>query len=219
MKWRVVGWASYDDDIEQGTVTWAVQNAIVDEVKKCGYVFSGGAHQEGYNCAPVMNDGKIRRFSQRGWGGVMAEAHGYNGPMDYAKFAFDTNMNRDNEIRPQHSFDETNFKKAKNLTECFELEVSDGVLADANNGSIRIADLPELRYLDAKDKLILKAGDVTEEFSVVDVEREPDLTRDELIELNMAMRDYNNRERMKKAEEELAAAPIAIVIKLKKITK
>ena len=218
MKWRVVGWATYDDRIEEGEESWATNNVIVDEIKKQGYLFSGWAHQEGYCCAPVLNDGKIRRFTQRGWGSIMAEAHGYTGPMDYSKFAF--SMGSEKEIRPQNSFDKANFKKEKNLNESFEVEVTDGVLADANNnGVVKLKDLPELRYLDKGDMLILRVGDEIKEFLVVDVDRDKDLTRDELIEYNMAMRDYNNRERMRKAEEEFAAIPIAIVIKLKKPTK
>ena len=89
MKLKVIGWTEYDNtSLEAGYCGWAALNAITDEIIEKGYSFSGEDHQEMPRCAPVMNDGKIRRMSQRGWGRLMADAYGYNGIYDYSLFAF-----------------------------------------------------------------------------------------------------------------------------------
>lgn len=62
--------------------------ALVDEIRKNGYIFSGYDHQECENYAPVFNDGKIHRFSQRGFADIMAEANGDNDYMAYSLYMF-----------------------------------------------------------------------------------------------------------------------------------
>lgn len=86
MKLRVVGWVFPYYNFEQGEVTWSVRNAIIDEIRKRGYKFSGNTHQDS-SCTPVLNNGKKYLFSSRGWGDLMAEAHGYTGMMDYLQFS------------------------------------------------------------------------------------------------------------------------------------
>ena len=89
MKYRVIGYTDYDwPDFADGENSDAAIEAIIEDIKKHGYCFSGYAHQEYDNCVPVLNDGLARRFSQRGWGGVMARANGFTGYMDYSSFAF-----------------------------------------------------------------------------------------------------------------------------------
>ena len=217
MKWRVVGWTYYDDHIEEGETSWAAHYAIVDEVKSRGYLFSGFAHQEGYDCAPVLNDGKIRRYTQRGWGGVMAEAYGYTGTMDYAKFAFMTDP--DSEIRPQETFDGESFTPETDLNERFELTVSESVLNDANRGEIKLDDLPELRYLDVGDTLALRVGDEVCEYAVLSVDRDKDLTEEQKLELQLAMYDYANKVRKQRAQKEYENTKDVIIVKLQKATK
>ena len=121
MKLKVIGWTYYGTQLPQGKLGWAARNAIIDDIKEHGYLFSGWAHQEGNFCAPVLNDGKIYRFSQRGWGGVMAEAHGYTGRMDYTLFAFAGD--RKKEIRPDGGYDQRKFEPQGSLNERFELSV------------------------------------------------------------------------------------------------
>ena len=214
MKLRVVGWVYYDEDFEQGTRGWAARYAIIDEIKKHGYMFSGWAHQEGYGCAPVMNDGKIYCYSQRSWGGIMAEEHGYKGRMDYAKFAF--MLDPDTEKRPKEKFDEDAFIPERNLNERFELNVSkEEIEAAQKEGKIKLDDLPCLRYLDEGDILALTCVDMTVEFIVSDVDRERDLTEERLFELECAMDDFDDREGMKRAEEEFNNAKIIMIVQLK----
>ena len=92
MKYRVIGWTYYEDSeiLDSGnTIGFAERNAIIDEIRKHQYFFSGWHHLESWDgVVPVLNDGRKRCFSQRGWGGVMAEAYGYMGDYDYASFAF-----------------------------------------------------------------------------------------------------------------------------------
>lgn len=214
MKLRVVGWTDYEDRIEEGTPSWAARNVIIDDIKAHGYVFSGWSHQEGFPCVPVLNNGKMYCFSQRGWGGVMAEAHGYYGRMDYAKFAF--GWDRANEIRPKEIFNKYNFTPERDLNERFELQVSQVSWDNAHSEhTIKLDDLIELRYLDVGDTLALVCGEQTAEFAVADVDRTRDLTEDELVEIETAYYDNENPEASKRAEEKYNNAKIVIVVKLK----
>ena len=216
MKLRVVGWVYYDEDLEHGRGGWAARHAIVDEIKRKGYMFSGWAHQKGYRCAPVLNDGKIYCYSQRSWGSIMAEAHGYRGRMDYARFAFMTDP--DKEKRPGDEFDEDSFLPELNLNEKFELKVSDGALEAVRGvGKIKLDDLPYLRYRDEGDTLALTSGTRTQEFKVIDVDRERDISEKRLFELECAMDNYDDKEARERAEEEYRNAKIVMIIKLKPV--
>ena len=220
MKYRVVGWASYDDRLPQADATWAAYYAIVDEIKKCGYSFSGWSHQEGYCCAPVLNDGKMYLFSQRGWGGLMAEAHGYTGRMDYCMYAFMTDMDSlDKEIRPKNKFDRHTFKPERDLNEKFELEVSQEIFDAAKTYAIKLDDLPQLRYMDAGDTLSLTCGEQGAEYIVSSVDRDKDISHEKLIELQVAFSDFKNKERKQRAEEEFDNAKIVLTVKFSKPQK
>ncbi len=89
MKLKVIGW-TYNDDYRypEKDASYAVCEAIMDAIREGGYLFSGQDHQNLQEATPVLNDGHMYSFSQRGWGGVMAEAHGETDPMDYAGYAF-----------------------------------------------------------------------------------------------------------------------------------
>ena len=217
MKWRVVGWTYYDSSLQEGDWSWAVHNAIVDDVKKNGYLFSGFSHQEGYNCVPVLNDGKARRFTQRSWGGIIAEARGYTGGMDYVKFAF--MMERDKEIRPQIEFDENSFTPETDLNESFVIEVSQNDFDGAVRGGIKLDDLIELRYLDVGDTLVLRCGEQTAQYVVAKLEREKDLTEDELLDWEMKMHDFSNDKKRKQAQKEFDEIKVVLKIKFKKSKK
>lgn len=217
MKLKVVGWAWYDTRLEEGEDSWAARSAIVDDIKAHGYMFSGFAHQEGDNCAPVLNDGKIRRYSQRGWGDIMAEAHGYTGRMDYARFAFMLDDDdAEKEIRPTEEFDETAFTPQTDLNERFELEVAQDIFDEAqSHGEIKLCDLPQLRYLDVGDTMALRCGKSMAEFLVEDVDRHKDLTEDERLELLVDIRNFHNKAKKKRAEEKFDKTPIVLIVKLK----
>ena len=210
MKLRVVGWTYYDDDLPQGENCWSARYAVIDEIKKHGYLFSGWSHQECQRCAPVMNDGKLYCFSQRGWGSVMAEAHGYTGRMDYALFTFVGSL--ESEIRPTNAYAEDEFVPEIDLNERFELEVEQHVFESAQQShEIKLDDLPQLRYLDIGDTLALTCNQKTIEYTVEDVDRARDLTPKELRKLEFELLDEETFDR---AEEEFNKAKIIMTIKL-----
>ena len=244
MKLRVVGWVAPYAVTEQGEATWAVRNAIIDEIRKHGYEFSGPAHGES-GCTPVLNNGKKYLFSTRGWADVMAEAQGFTGSMDYMRYY----MPLDNEKCPDTSLNEFDYVSVEDmdeslsffndevdeeyredllntsrflqpetdLNERMELKVTREVLDGAErNGKVIVPVLPELRYLDAGDTLALICGEENTEFTVVEVIRKRDLTEKKLRELIDATYDFDDRERAKKAQQELDGAKFVLHVKLKK---
>lgn len=215
MKYRVVGWTFYDDrDLEEGENSWASNAAIVDDIKKHGYIFTGWDHQENLNCTPVLNDGKMRRFSQRGFGGIMAEAHGHNGMMDYSLFAF--SIDDKGSVMPRDIFNAENFVPETNLNESFTVDITEELYETAKNrGKIKMNDLSELRYLGAGDSLVLRCGKRTAEYLVIDLERKKDLTDGERLKLESAMYDHADKERRKRAEEKFNNTKIALSVTLK----
>ena len=228
MKLRVVGWTWYDDDIEEGKQCWAARNAIVDDIKAHGYEFSGWAHQECERCAPILNDGKIYRFSQRGWGDVMAEAHGLTGRLDYTIYAFNWNgfylddeeNDEEKEVYPQEDFDIDSFAPETDLSERFEVEVSSQIYETAlQQGEIKLDDLAELRYLDGGDTLELRCGDKRAEYIVADVDRQKDLTEEERLKFEMAFYDFHNEQRRKHANEVFDSIKVVMIVKLSKVSK
>ena len=217
MKLRVVGWTHYDDDLASED-SWAARMATVDDIKKHGYAFSGWSHQECQCCAPVFNNGKMLRYSQRGWGGVMAEAHGYTGRLDYTTYAFMIDPKQlDSEIHPTDEFDEATFQPEVDLNERFELAVAQDIFdAAQKSGEIKVDDLPALRYLDVGDTLALVCGEKTAEYTVADVDRKRDLTEEEVLDFEMAFYDFANDERRKRANEEYNKVKIVMIVKLEK---
>ena len=175
MKYRVVGWTSYDDESVEdsgSSIGFAEQNAIIDDIKSNGYLFSGYDHQEMWDCAPVLNDGKKRCFSQRGWGRVMAEAHGYFGAYDYSLFTF--GIKKEAVKRPKNYFFADNFTPEEDLAENFEIDVSEEIFAFASaNRKFFLPDLDTLRFIDAGDTLTLRFGEKTAEFKVTEIGRSP----------------------------------------------
>lgn len=45
------------------------------ELRRMGYKFTGGYHQNGDYGVPIFDDGVMMEFSQREWGGIMAKAY------------------------------------------------------------------------------------------------------------------------------------------------
>lgn len=177
MKYRVVGWTSYDDEtVEEsgGVIGFAEQNAIIDDIKAHGYLFSGYDHQEMLDCAPVLNDGKKRCFTQRGWGWVMAKAHGYYGAYDYSLFTF--GISEEATKRPNEYFP-ADFTAEENLSEHFEAEVDEAIFALASKcNPFFLDDLPSLRFIDAGDTITLRFGEKSAAFAVSDIDRKPNDT-------------------------------------------
>ncbi|MBE6655248.1 MAG: hypothetical protein E7609_00045 [Ruminococcaceae bacterium] len=175
MKYRVVGWTDYDSDIvpeARGRIGYAECCAVIDEIKKHGYLFSGWDHQECLYCVPVLNDGKKRCFSQRGWGGIMAEAYGYTDPYDYSLFTFYESIDPEKVKKPSASFNPGTFTPETDLNERFLLTANEFFFrhADANN-PFCIDDTEAFRFIDAGDTLTLCYANEEIDFFVTEIDR------------------------------------------------
>lgn len=75
MRYEVIGWT--DSETSEYPlhkhITAPVDAAIIKEIRKHGYLFGGDFHEQ---CCPVLNDGTYVSYSWRGWGRIMALAHG-----------------------------------------------------------------------------------------------------------------------------------------------
>lgn len=188
MKHRIVGWTEYDDFmVEAEEPSYAATNIVIDEIKKKGYKFSGWAHQELTNGVPVFNDGKKRLFSARTFGGLMAAAHGYNGPMDYSLFAFQfADLKYEKTPPSSEGFNPLSFTPETNLHEEFIVEVSEEVFAKTvETGTFVCEERAELRYIDEGDTLTLRCGEKTYSKKVIDAWAEKDLTEEDRMALYM----------------------------------
>ena len=202
MKYRVVGWTEYDgDDVPEarGRIGYAECCAVIDDIKANGYLFTGWDHQESFRCVPVLNDGKKRCFSQRGWGGIMAEAYGYTGPYDYSLFTFDESIDPEKVKKPTRGFYAHGFTPETDLCEHFDLTVEETVFRHAETENpFRIDETDALRYLDVGDTLTLRFGDEALTLFVTGVERTWDITRtDDEKELKIVL-SYDPQKTVKK---------------------
>lgn len=75
MKYKVVGWTDYDYNgfKEMPSFNMHAYMTLVREIREKSYRISGYDHQE-RGWVPVFNTGEIVRMTQRGWGGLMADA-------------------------------------------------------------------------------------------------------------------------------------------------
>lgn len=231
MKLKVVGWTHYDFyDFPEGDSSWAVRMAVVDEIKKNDYFFSGWDHQESYYCAPVFNDGKMRRFSQRGFADMMAEAHGKTGYMDYSLYMFGIEPSA--RRMPKNNVTKRSVVVEKNLAETFTLEVDEQFFGSVPTSEtldafghivkkrgIKLPDLPELRYIDKGDTLVLTCQDKKATFLVLSVDRGRNLTFEERVDLMARMSYSNEKDVRTKARQEFDSMPIVITLTVRKRRK
>ncbi len=174
MKYKVIGWTYYDNNevLDSGnSIGFAERNAIIDEIRKHKYLFTGWHHQESWDgVVPILNDGRKRCFSQRGWGGVMAEAYGEMGDFDYARYAFYDHANPSELKFAPEEYDESLVEAVEN--EHFEVEVSDKLFEIAKiSNPFYLEDIDELRYIDANDIITLKCNGEKLTYVVKDVDR------------------------------------------------
>ncbi len=176
MKCRVVGWTTYDSrdfSYVDNYVTDAEKYAIIDEIRKHKYLFSGWHHQEHENCVPVLSDGKERIFSSRYWGGIMAEAYGKTGEWDYALFSFHSDIAEESLCIPQDGLDPYTFTAEGYEVEDFAVTVDGKTFESAKTKNpIYLDNLPELRNICDNDSLTLRCGDEELRF-IVDVVHRP----------------------------------------------
>ncbi len=191
MKYKVIGWTSYDniiDDVKTGPASDAATQAIIDDIIVNKYDFTGYDHQETENCAPVLNDGKKRLYTQRGFGALMAEAHGYRGSMDYALYSYtavNARMRKSRKGLPpmKLAFDPDTFVP-QDISEDYTLTVTAEQYENAVRvGEITVDDTPYLRFIDRGDRLTLECGEDSVTYNVERVIKDKDLTEDDMINL------------------------------------
>jgi hypothetical protein len=211
MKYRVIGWTHYDDvGFEDESCSESALQAIIEDIRKNGYLFSGYDHQETFDCAPVLNDGKRRCFSQRGFGGVMAKAHGDYSRMGYSAYAFDwyTGDGKDDDrVFPKNDINFATFVPETDLNEELSTVVTQDEFDRAKNGSLTILDRDELKFIDAGDTLTLKCADQTASYLVKGFERRKDISHEMEIEIMTLSYSFDEPEKMKKANKMYEDAP------------
>lgn len=157
MKYKVIGWTDYDNDLfEDGTLSHAAVNAIIDDIRENGYFFSGYDHQERLYGAPVLNDGKRRVFSQRGFGAVMAEAYKEEGDYAYSLYAFEIKPDR---LKMPTLAARVGYTQDSDLSECFEISLGEEEYKTAlDAGIITLEDDKRLRMIDKGDTVLIAYG-------------------------------------------------------------
>ena len=173
MKYKVIGWV-YSGDSELLTAkndSFAQRNAIIDEIRKHKYLFTGYDHQESWEpVVPVLNDGRKREFSQRGWGGVMAEAYGKMEDYDYSLYTFNGSIV--NPKYPEDELDIEDFKPEVIENEHFEVNVTKELFDIAKTQNpFYLEDEESLRYIDANDTITIHCGEESLTFVVKDINR------------------------------------------------
>lgn len=176
MKYKVIGWTFYDNSeiLDSGnTIGFAERNAIIDEIRKHKYLFSGWHHQESWDgVVPILNDGRKRCFSQRGWGGVMAEAYNHMKDYDYAAFTFYQSIPDDKLRFAPDDFNMYEFKLEAVENEHFRVDVSKELFEIARvSNPFYLEDLKELRYIDHDDLITLVYDNEELTFVVKDIDR------------------------------------------------
>lgn len=187
MKYRVVGWTTYDGpEVKRADCSEAAMQAILRDIREHHYEFTGWDHQELPLCAPVLNDGCKRLFSQRGFGHVMAWAHGDYSRGGYVNYAFTDFGESPTTCYPDESrrFDPATFQPEQDLAEhfCYEVDAQTIELA-RTEGEIKLPDDPALLMIDEGDTITLTAGDRRVEFDVLFSERGRDLTEEQELDL------------------------------------
>lgn len=225
MKYKVIGWTWYDNEqIDTMDYSRSAEEAVIEDIRVNGYVFSGMHHQEDPRCVPVLNNGKMITFTQRGFGGVMAKAYGKASRMSYAEYAFDWYMGIDNEPSPYVFPSEERVFEGKvdgslieaDLSEQFEYEATEGEFENAlKNGELEfIYTDKKYRFMDTGDTILVKCGDKSQLFEITQFARYKKFTEDEEIELIMG--SPLNPEAEKRADTLYEQKPETVEMKLKK---
>ena len=176
MKYKVIGWTYYDNSeilTSDKSIGFAERNAIIDDIRKNKYLFTGYDHQETWDgVVPILNDGLKRCFSQRGFGGVMAEAYGYMRDYDYASFTFDGSINEENIKMASDDFDIESYVGDFPTNEHFDVWVNEGLFLFAKNKNpFYLDDLDSLRFIDEDDTITLHCNDEELSFCVKSINR------------------------------------------------
>lgn len=160
MKYKVIGWTSFDDDaLPNGEATFGAQNAILDEIRKKEFEFTGWDHQNSFAGVPVLNNGYKYCYTTRGWGALMAEAHGYTGYFDYSNYSFGSLY--DERKHPdwvnEDDYDLDDIEKIEDIAETFTINISEETAKEIKETKrFKTTPTKSKRYIDAHDKVLFK---------------------------------------------------------------
>ena len=176
MKIRVIGWTNYSDSrFENDGVTYAEFEAIANDIRENGYMFTGMHHQGYKYCVPVLNDGKKRTFSERGFGKVMARGHDVYTSGGYVDYAFNWGYSSDELKMPGKEREIPDGYVPDNpedLYEEFEIEVSREDFDKARDeGVLSFNHDFKYRLMSGGDYLVVKCGPSVANYRISRYER------------------------------------------------
>ena len=129
-------------------ITACVDATIIKEIRRHGYLFGGDRHE--YFC-PVLNDGTYVSYSWRGWGRIMALAHGNEDELGYMIAYMDDLIDPAARKTPERNkVDISSIVPKETLTETFVMRLSDAMFELVKAGTKTV----EIRLFDEKRKLI-----------------------------------------------------------------
>ena len=176
MKVRVIGWTNYSDPrFESDGVTYAEFEAIADDIRENGYMFTGMHHQGYKYCVPVLNDGRKRTFSERGFGKIMARGHDVYRSGGYVDYAFNWGYSaeelkmpgKEREIPDGYVPD-----NPEDLYEEFEIEVSEADFERARSDlALTFPHEKKYRRMSGGDYLVVKCGQSVANYRIARYER------------------------------------------------
>ena len=218
MKYKVIGWTYYDDttypDCDN---TWAITNAVMDDIKAHGYCFTGEHHQEDANCTPILNNGKMVTFSRRGFGGIMAEAHGELGPYAYALFTDKYGVKESALVFPDGTVHQEQIVAQEQLMEEYTIQVDKQVFDSiTTDGLYKTIDKQDYRYMEIGEKVHFVCEGQTACFNIVDIERKLNLTEEDYVAIQCS---YKLSEEDRRAlDERVANADTLLTLVFRKPT-
>lgn len=150
MKYEVIGWTYCGDQdyLPHQTITASVDMAIVQEIRKHGYLFGGDKHEE---YCPVLNDGTYVDYSWRGWGRIIALAYEIEGKYSYMYAYMDSLIDPKARKYPEHkAVEDIRIVPKESLAETFVMHLSDDMFEKVKAGTKTV----EVRLFDDKRKKV-----------------------------------------------------------------
>ncbi|MDE5566155.1 MAG: hypothetical protein K2I77_04130 [Anaeroplasmataceae bacterium] len=149
MKYEVIGWVDCElsEYPKHKDITAPIDVVIIEEIRKYGYFFGGDSHEK---YCPLLNDGTYVRYSWRGWGRIMAMAHGYDEGdymMAYMDDMIDPKMLKYPEVL---EIDDSRIVLKEKLADTFKMHLTDDMFHAMREGTKSV----EVRLFDEKRKLI-----------------------------------------------------------------
>lgn len=149
MRYEVIGWIDCElsDYPKHKYITAPIDAVIIKEIRKHGYLFGGDAHER---YCPLLNDGTYVRYSWRGWGRIMALAHGYD-ESEYMMAYMDDMIDPKMRKYPQDlDINDSRIVLKDSLVETFVMHLRDDMFYAIKEGTKTV----EVRLFDEKRKLI-----------------------------------------------------------------